>query len=176
MKKIVIMLVCAAFLLSGCGKKENEVEPPSDTGKSYVEFVQTDYAVGVDAEIQLTLNSENAESITFVSSLPEIASVSPNGVVSGLKLGRTEITATAVSTGKGGERLSAKCSVFVNPGEYEKLDARNRSSSGSAERSYPKMLSIAITRQADSRQTFTVRNSARRSWRQAIKKRRGFAY
>lgn len=33
MKKIVIMLVCAAFLLSGCGKKENEVEPPSDTGK-----------------------------------------------------------------------------------------------------------------------------------------------
>ena len=122
MKKIVIMLVCAAFLLSGCGKKENEVEPPSDTGKSYVEFVQTDYAVGVDAEIQLTLNSENAESITFVSSLPEIASVSPNGVVSGLKLGRTEITATAVSTGKGGERLSAKCSVFVNPGEYEKLD------------------------------------------------------
>ena len=123
MKKILILLLCAALLLSGCGEKgTNNVIPPSGQEQGSVVFAQDKYAVGVGKEIQLEVRCEDAGNVTYTSSSPEIASVSANGKVRGLALGKAEITAIAVSTADASKQISAKCSVFVNPSEYETLD------------------------------------------------------
>lgn len=121
-KRVFVIIV--AILLGLCGYGCNNSNTLSEPDKNLFEFKQQEYAVGVDAQIQLEVQYENAVNITYVSSAPEIVSVSADGVVSGLALGKAEITANAVAADDKHKIFIAKCSVSVNPGDYEVLNGK----------------------------------------------------
>lgn len=145
MKKWLTVFLCAILFLTGCGgtgagdgntnlppqnppsTEEPDTpdypEPPVPQGPTYsVVFDKAAYAVGVGAQIALSVTLTNAEGVTYTSSAPEIASVNTDGKVSGHALGSATITAKASAKKADKEELTATCTVSVNPAKYDALD------------------------------------------------------
>lgn len=110
MKKIFFILQAAfvVFLVSTTLACQNSDPTTIDTTQSE-EFVLniTSREIFVDGFFTLIPSGMNDVEVTFVSSDPSIASVSSQGLVTGLKEGRVTITASAGD-------LSATCEVTVN--------------------------------------------------------------
>ena len=107
-KKVLCWLSCfaAVLSLSACNDEDDPVLLES------IRFENTEISIkaGESQTLVVTLLPEDAENktLTWSSSLPEVASVDAAGKVSALKPGRTTITATAE-----GGLVSASCEVTV---------------------------------------------------------------
>ena len=120
-KKVLCWLSCfaAVLSLSACNDEDDPVLLES------IRFENTEISIkaGESQTLVVTLLPEDAENktLTWSSSLPEVASVDAAGKVSALKPGRTTITATAE-----GGLVSASCEVTVYTEVFYRAGSRLR--------------------------------------------------
>lgn len=115
-KRIAPILIAILLFLTGCTVN------PGETEEAAVAFDKAEYIVGVGSSVYAGITLTNAENVTYVSSDLEVAAVSESGKISGITPGSATITATAVAKNDANDKVSAKCTVFVNPSRYETLD------------------------------------------------------
>lgn len=74
-----------------------------------------EYSIDIDSTLQLTVtvlpDDARNKAVKWISTEPEVATVSADGLVKGISAGKTTITASAVS----GENVTASCTITVLP-------------------------------------------------------------
>lgn len=106
MKKCLFALVACVALFSACNKEPQVVMVQSITLDKAASVVE-----GETTQLTATVAPDNAsdKTIVWTSDNTAVATVSDNGLVTGVKEGTATITATAKDAGK----VSAKCAVTV---------------------------------------------------------------
>ena len=142
MKKIVCLiltlLLCSvcACVPGGAVSSDNGTDgssggssPDSSIGKPDIEsIISFDYeecSIGVGVSKMLDISLDNVEIVGFSSSDESVVSVADDGTVTGVKIGKAEVTVTAASVSDG-EELSDVATVFVNPEGYNELSGNER--------------------------------------------------
>lgn len=97
MKKsnLFIFVLSSALLLSACGNQNGNSSSNQESESSEIETFtlnKTSMTLALGQAFQLTAS---ASSVSYVSSSPEVASVDASGLVTGLSLGSSVITATS---------------------------------------------------------------------------------
>lgn len=108
MKKILLVTILVALIVSGCDRGPSTVPV---TGVS-LDLTSLELTEGDSAALQVTVSPDNATdaSVVWNSSDESVARVSDDGLVEALAAGNASISVTTVDGG-----FSACCSLVVNP-------------------------------------------------------------
>ncbi len=123
MKKVIAAILAVALFsvcFAACEQKKT-APPTEEETQTSIAFEENIYETGIGHAVQTKVKTENADTVTYASDNPAVATVSETGAVTGVAAGSAVITATAKPT-EGDKSVSAQCTVNVNPSSYETLN------------------------------------------------------
>ena len=100
MKKVIAAILAVALFsvcFAACEQKKT-APPTEEETQTSIAFEENIYETGIGHAVQTKVKTENADTVTYASDNPAVATVSKTGAVTGVAAGSAVITATAKPT------------------------------------------------------------------------------